>query len=33
MSIEINIAFHNLIKFRLGIDRIFFLKYANNIAI
>ncbi len=33
MSIEINFAFHNLIKFRLGIDRIFFLEYTNNIAI
>ena len=33
MSIEINFAFHNLIKFRLGIYRIFLLKYTYNIAI
>ncbi len=33
MSIEINFAFHNLIKFRLGINRIFLLEYANHIAV
>ena len=33
MSIEINFAFHNLIKFRRGIDRIFFLECTYNIAI
>ncbi len=33
MSIKLNFAFHYFIKFRLGVYRIFLLKYTYNIAI